>query len=170
MALNQMLAGAESRAKRKELAPQSALADDSAPPARQAAVSYSPPPDRAEFERALEKRTGGNLSTADVGHLLGITLQAVAMRRRARCLLAIRQNGTWVYPRAQFHGNDTIPCLPVVVQGLEASGPEVTLEFLVTPDDALEGMSPRDALLKGNSSRDRVLAIVRGYQEGEGFG
>jgi hypothetical protein len=153
----------------KDLAPQSALADDSVSPARQAAVSYSPSPDPVDYEIALEKRTGGDLSAANVGHLLGITLQAVAKRRRARCLLAIRRNGFLVYPRAQFHGNDTIPCLSVVVQGLEASGPEVTLEFLVTPDDALEGLSPRDALLKGDDVRDRVLAIVRGCQEGEGF-
>lgn len=133
-------------------------------------MSYSTPPNPADYETALERRAGGNLSRDEVGHLLGITVRAVDERRRARCLLALRRGGNWVYPRAQFHAKETIPCLPAVVEGLEASSPEVTLEFLLTPDDALEGMSPRDALLKGNGLRDQVLAIVRGYREGEGFG
>jgi len=125
--------------------------------------------DLAEYEAALERRAGGSLAPADVGHLLGIALQAVDERRRAHSLLAIRKGVEWAYPRAQFHDTGTIPCLSVVVEGLEMSGPWVTLEFLLTPDDALGGASPKDALLRGGEMRDRVVTIVRGHREGEGF-
>lgn len=127
------------------------------------------PPDPADYEAALEMRAGGSLSAAEVSQLLGISPQEVDERHRAQALLAIRHEGEWTYPRAQFHGSDTIPGFAAVVQGLEVSGPWVTLEFLVTPDEALDGMTPRDALLKGGEMRYRVMTIVRGHHDGEGF-
>jgi hypothetical protein len=117
----------------------------------------------------LERRAGGNLSADAVGRVLGISRQAVDKRRRAKALLATRQGGNWAYPRAQFHEKETIPCLADVIGGLEESGSWVTLEFLVTGDDTLDGLAPRDALLKGGEMRERVLALVRGYRGGEGF-
>lgn len=117
----------------------------------------------------LERRAGGNLSAEDVGRLLGISRQAVDKRRRSGNLLATRQGGNWVYPRAQFQDKETIPCLATVVSGLVESGPWVTLEFLVTADDALAGMTPRDALVKGGAAREQALMLVRGYRGGEGF-
>jgi hypothetical protein len=45
----------------------------------------------------------------------------------------------------------------------------MTLEFLVTEDDVLGGVSPRAALLKGGELRDRVATLVRGQASGEGF-
>ncbi|MBB5693578.1 hypothetical protein [Muricoccus pecuniae] len=132
-------------------------------------MSYGPPPDTTEYESALETRAGGNLSVEDVGHLLGITRQEVDERRRERSLLAIHHEDGWVYPRAQFVGSATVPCLALVVEGLETCGPWVTLEFLVTPDDALGGLSPKEALLRGGEMRDRVQSLVRGWSEGEGF-
>jgi hypothetical protein len=117
----------------------------------------------------LERRAGGNLSAEAAGHLLGISRQAVDQRRRAKALLATRQGGNWAYPRAQFHEKGTIPCLANVIEGLEQSGSWFTLEFLVTEDEALSGSTPRDALLKDGEMRERVIALVHGYREGERF-
>lgn len=92
------------------------------------------------------------------------------MRRQAQFLLVMRHEKEWNYPRAQFHDDATIPCLPVVMRGLAASGPWVTLEFLITPDNALGGLAPREALLLGGAMRAQVLSMVRSCSEGEGFG
>jgi hypothetical protein len=132
------------------------------------AVGVDRAPEIANREE-LERRAGGNLSADGVGRLLGINRKAVDERRRAKTLLAIRQRGNWTYPRAQFHQNETIPCLAEVIEGLEESGTWVTLEFLIAEDDALNGLTPRDALLRGGEMRDRVLVLVRGHREGEGF-
>jgi hypothetical protein len=120
-------------------------------------------------QEVLERRAGGNLSAHAVGRLLGISPRAVEKRRRAKALLATRQGEKWTYPRAQFHRNEAIPCLEDVVRGFDKSGPWVTLEFLVTEEAALDGLTPRDALLTGDDMRKRVLALVRGHYEGEGF-
>ena len=109
------------------------------------------------------------LSAQDVGRLLNITRQAVDKRRRNKALLALRQGGDWLYPRGQFHEHETIPGLVDVIRGFEESGPWVALEFLVTEDDVLGGLSPRAALLKGGELRKRVATLVRGQASGEGF-
>lgn len=122
-----------------------------------------------EHRAEVVKRAGGMLSAEDAGKLLGISRQGVDKRRRAKTLLAIRQGGDWLYPRAQFHEHETIPGLPEVVRGFADSGPWVALEFLVTPDDVLDGLSPRAALLKGGAAHERVATLVRAHAGGEGF-
>jgi hypothetical protein len=117
----------------------------------------------------IMRRAGGTLSADEVGKLLNISRQAVDKRRRSNRLLAIRQGGDWLYPRAQFHEHETIPGLPEVIRECAESGPWVTLEFLVTEDDVLGGLSPRAALLKGGELRDRVATLLRGQSSGEGF-
>jgi hypothetical protein len=115
------------------------------------------------------QRAGGTLSADDVGKLLNISRQAVDKRRRSNRLLALRQGGDWLYPRAQFHEHETIPGLADVIRDCAESGPWVTLEFLVTEDDVLSGLSPRAALLKGGELRARVATLLRGQSSGEGF-
>jgi hypothetical protein len=56
-----------------------------------------------------------------------------------------------------------------IVKGLEASGPWVTLEFILTSDSVLDGLTPREALLKGGELYERVMTLVRGQEAGEGF-
>ena len=132
-------------------------------------------PEAVDLAREIEHRTdvvrqaGGTLSADEVGRLLNITRQAVDKRRRNKTLLALRQGGDWLYPRAQFHEHEAIPGLADVIRGLAESGPWVTLEFLITEDDVLDGLSPRAALLKGGEMRERVAILVRGQASGEGF-
>lgn len=122
-----------------------------------------------QHRATIMRRAGGTLSADEVGKLLDISRQAVDKRRRGNRLLAIRQGGDWLYPRAQFHEHETIPGLPEVIRDCAASGPWVTLEFLVTEDEVLGGLSPRAALLKGGELRDRVATLLRGQSSGEGF-
>jgi hypothetical protein len=122
-----------------------------------------------EHRETLVRRAGGMLSAQEAGQLLHITRQAIDKRRRGRTLLAIRQGGDWLYPRAQFHEREAIPGMPEIIKGLDASGPWVTLEFLTTEDSALDGLAPCAALLKGGEMRERVMTLVRGHASGEGF-
>ena len=112
---------------------------------------------------ALLRRAGGTYSVTEVAQLLGISRQAVDKRRQNGALLAMRQSSDWHYPRAQFHERETLPNLPEVVKGMAETGPWVTLEFLVTPDTVLLGLTPREALLKGGAARDQAMMSVRGY-------
>jgi len=122
-----------------------------------------------EHRETLVRRAGGMLSAEDAGQLLHISRQAIDKRRRGRTLLAIRQGGDWLYPRAQFHEHEAVPGLPEIIKGFEVSGPWITLEFLVTEDSVLENLAPREALLRGGEMRDRVMTLVRGHEGGEGF-
>jgi hypothetical protein len=122
-----------------------------------------------EHRDKLVQRAGGMLSAEEAGHLLHIGRQAVDKRRRNKTLLAVRQAGDWFYPRVQFHEHEVIPCIPEIVRGFEASGPWVTLEFLVTSDSVLDGLTPRDPLLKGGELYARVMTLVLGQEAGEGF-
>lgn len=122
-----------------------------------------------EHREAVVRRAGGMLSAEDAGKLLRMSRQGVDKRRRSKALLAVRQGGDWLYPRAQFHEHEAIPGLADVIRGFEASGPWVTLEFLVTEDDVLGGLTPREALLKGGELRGRVTTLVSGQESGEGF-
>jgi hypothetical protein len=132
-------------------------------------------PDAVDLAREIEhrevvvRRAGGMLSAEDAGKLLRMSRQGVDKRRRSKALLAVRQGGDWLYPRAQFHEHEAIPGLADVIRGFEASGPWVTLEFLVTEDDVLGGLTPREALLKGGELRGRVTTLVSGQESGEGF-
>jgi hypothetical protein len=122
-----------------------------------------------EHRDKLVQRAGGMLSAEKAGHLLNIGRQAVDKRRRTKALLAVRQAGDWFYPRAQFHEHEVIPGIPEIVKGLEAFGPWVTLEFILTSDSMLDGLSPREALLKGGELYARVMTLVCAREAGEGF-
>ena len=130
-----------------------------------------------EHREELVKRAGGMLSAEEAGQLLHIGRQAVDKRRRNKTLLAIRQGGDWFYPRAQFHEHEVIPGMPEIVKGFAAAGPWVTLEFVVTGDAVLDGLTPREALLKslprakagGGDPYQCVMTLVRSQEAGEGF-
>ena len=113
-------------------------------------------------------RAGGLLSRKAVAQLLGIDGRSVDRRRRDRKLLAIRSDH-WRYPACQFDGNATIAGLEDVLEAFSMSGPWVALDFLLAPDSVLADLSPRDVLLKGGDRLVLVRALIRGYQNGDGF-
>jgi len=82
-------------------------------------------------------------------------------------LLAIRQGGDRLYPRAQFTEHQVIPGLPEVIRGLAVSGPWVTRECLTTEDSVPDGFAPREALLQRREMRLRVMMLVCGYAGGD---
>jgi hypothetical protein len=112
-----------------------------------------------EHRRRLLDRAGGTLSAEDAGRVLGISRQAVDKRRRAGALLAVREASDWRYPACQFDKTDVIHGIAEVVRGHEAAGPWVALDFLLSPDTALDGRSPLEVLRAGD--QETVLRLLR---------
>jgi hypothetical protein len=117
----------------------------------------------ADIKAELMRRAGGALSPAEVGILLGITHEAVNEHRRQGRLIAVPTERGHVYPRCQFDRNGVVPGLPDALATMPIESPWMRLEWLLTPDDALGGRSPLDALRAGD--REAVRQLARGYGE-----
>jgi len=120
----------------------------------------------AEHRAELLAMAGGALSAREAGAFLGISRQGVDRRRRAGGLLAFRQGGDWRYPRCQFdeRAHEVVAGLTGVLAVFRDDGPWVTLDFLLSPDETLEGLSPLDSLrVRGwTADLDRLLRMERG--------
>ena len=118
-----------------------------------------------EIKQRLVKEAGGLLTASQMGALLGgISRQAVDKRRRAGQLLAVRVGNDWRYPAIQVDRDGTVPeGLAMVLRYMTDSGPWSILDFLMTSDSVLEGLTPLEALRRGGSlaaTVDRQLAAA----------
>ena len=115
----------------------------------------------AEVRARLTEEAGGMLSADDVGKVLGVSRQAVDKRRTAGKLLAARVRGDWHYPSAQFQDGEVLPGIEAVIAGMPDASAWSVLDFLLTPDDALDGRSPLAALRTGDVAPVRRLLAAR---------
>lgn len=106
-------------------------------------------------------RAGGALGVADVAGILGISRQAVDERRRAHRLIAVPQGQVYVYPAAQFGTNGLVPGLDQALEVMPVQDPWMRLEWLLTADDALGGMSPLEVLQSGHAAE--AIANAAGH-------
>jgi hypothetical protein len=124
----------------------------------------------AEHRLELLRAAGGFLTSEEVGALLEISRQAVDKRRQAGTLLAMRQGRDWRYPRCQFResARQVAAGLPKLLNAFGAKDPWAVLDFMLAPDDTLQGKTPLEILhAQGCSeSLDRLLRI----EQGDGFG
>ncbi len=124
----------------------------------------------AEHRLDLLARCGGTLTAAEAGALLGISRQAVDKRRRLGGLIALRQGGSWHYPRCQFDEarGEPVAGLARLLAALPDRSAWTLLDFLLAPDQALGAASPLDMLRKAGwtDALDRLARIERG----DGFG
>lgn len=116
-----------------------------------------------ERER-LASQAGGMLSAGQVARALGgISRQAVDKRRRANQLLAVRVASDWRYPAAQIGADGVIPtALPSVLASASdlGMGPWTTLDFLLTPDSTLGGLTPIEVLHRGGTDANAVGRLM----------
>lgn len=109
---------------------------------------------------------GGALSSTQVAQWLAVSRQAVEKRRRAHTLLAVRAGSDWRYPRCQFDEaeGDVIAGLPKLLGAFAETGPWIALDFLLSPDEALGGETPLQALRREGFSPalERLARIERG--------
>jgi hypothetical protein len=120
----------------------------------------------AEHRLDLLERCGGTLTAEQAGRLIGISRQAIDKRRRSRTLIGLRQSGSWGYPRCQFDEarHEVVAGLPRLLEAMPASNPWVVLDFLLAPDQTLNGRTPLAVLrVEGwTSDLDRLVRVERG--------
>lgn len=103
----------------------------------------------AKVKQRLLERAGGAVGAGDAARILGITRQAVDKRRRAHKLIAVAHGHDHAYPAAQFIEGGLVPGLDSALAAMPARDPWMRLEWLLTADDELDGMSPLEALMAG---------------------
>lgn len=104
---------------------------------------------------------GGLYALQDVASILKITRQAIEKRRKAGTIIAVRTGDDYRYPACQFAPDGMIEGLDDVLRAMPIRSDWMRLEWLLTPDEALEGMSPL-ATLKAGRSRD-VMEVARAH-------
>ena len=123
----------------------------------------------AEHRSETLAAAGGALSSTEAARQLGISRQAVEKRRRAYALLAVRLGGDWRYPCCQFDEarGEVVAGLPKLLGAFAQAGPWVALDFLLAPDEALDGETPLQVLRReGPTPRLERLARI---EQGDGF-
>ena len=101
------------------------------------------------------------LTAPQVASLLHTSRQTPLNRAERGTLLAVYQNGKWLYPRWQFdmQGADGVaPGLPQVLQALSVS-PIEKVSWFVRPSPYLEDRTPLEALKSGEL--ERVVSLAR---------
>lgn len=115
----------------------------------------------AERKRDLLEKAGGSLGVTDVAALLRVSRQAVDKKRRAGKLIGILVGGDYRYPACQFTAEGIVRGLEDALSAMPIESPWMRLEWLVTPDAALGGRGPLQAL--GAGDRDDVIDLARGH-------
>jgi hypothetical protein len=112
-----------------------------------------------EDKRKLIQEAGGLLSVGEVARARGLSPQAIHKQRRARKLLSVPYGGEEKFPVIQFtEEGQPVPGLPNVLHALRIEGAWGTLDFLLSPDDELDGLSPIEMLKR---HPERLEEIVR---------
>lgn len=122
------------------------------------------------YRSELVSAAGGLYSTKEVASFLERPETEIRSLRRANKLLSVETEGAEWYPRAQFDETtkEVVQGIDSVVEGFAKQNPWITLEFLVTPDSVLGGISPLNALRQGGEMRARVERQIR-INDGDGF-
>lgn len=112
--------------------------------------------------RQLLEQEGGVLSPSNVAKLLGISRQAVGLRRGAGKLLGVEGNRGYVYPAWQFEGSDVLPRFTEILELLGHSTPWTQFVFFLSSDEAIGGKRPIDLLRSGKIEPVRRAARMHG--------
>jgi hypothetical protein len=107
---------------------------------------------------ALLDEEGGGLGAAEVASRLGLSRQAVYLRRRAGRLLAVPGPRGEVFPAWQIVDGETLPGLERVLEVLDGVPAAQALQFFLSPLDELDGARPVDLLRAGRVEEVRRVA------------
>lgn len=113
--------------------------------------------------RKLLEQDGGVLSPSNVGKLLGITRQAVGLRRRAGKLLGVDSGRGYIYPIWQFRVAGMVPGFEEILEILGDADPMTQVIFFLGHDHALEDKRPIDLLLRGKLEDVKRAARTYGH-------
>ncbi len=115
-------------------------------------------------KQQMLEAAGGALTSEQVSEVLGISRQAVDKRRGSNQLLGLTQGRRgYSYPSFQFEDGKTITGLEEVLGELKDLDPWMQMVFFTSPNERLEGKTPREQLRK--ELVNEVKAAARGYGE-----
>ena len=109
--------------------------------------------------RQLLAEAGGTLALPEAARRLGITPQAVYLRRKKGTILAVPGQHGAVYPAWQFAEQGLLPGFAGVLDDLGDLGPAMRVQFFLQPQDRLGGRRPIDELKAGRIDEVRDAAL-----------
>lgn len=115
--------------------------------------------------RAMIKQTGGTEPIKDVEERLGVSDDTIRKRTKKKQMIAIPVGNRQEYPVWQFDGPQMVPHFEDVLQLLDANHYVDQTRFFITPSKDLDGLSPIDALKKGDQFLKRVKLKARQFQQ-----
>ena len=116
------------------------------------------------LKRDLLERAGGALTAEEVAAVLGVSSNAVHVRRQRGTLLAVRDGADGLlYPACQFGNGGSLPGLDLVLAAFTVEGEWTRLSVLLIPAPALGGATPLDALRRGDTAG--AVEAVSSYGE-----
>ncbi|WP_262270849.1 antitoxin Xre/MbcA/ParS-like domain-containing protein [Microvirga yunnanensis] len=110
----------------------------------------------------LVELAGGLYMPSYVGAILKIPEQLVDERRKAGELIAVETQEGYRYPACQFTPDGVVTGLSEDLAVMSIRADWMRLEWLLVPDDALEGISPLEALRAGRL--EHVIDIARDHE------
>jgi len=114
-----------------------------------------------EDKQKLIQEAGGLLSASEVAKARGMSPQAIYKQRRARKLLSVPYGGEEKFPAIQFtEQGEPVPGLSAVLQVIGLAGAWGTLDFLLSPDDELDGLSPIETLKRHPERLEEVARLA----------
>src|SRR5262249_47832800 len=114
-----------------------------------------------EDKQKLIQEAGGLLSVGEVAKARGLSPQAIHKQRRARKLLSVPFGGEEKFPAVQFTDEgQPVPGLSSVLHALHLEGAWGTLDFLLSPDDELDGLSPIETLKRHPEKLEEVVRLA----------
>lgn len=108
----------------------------------------------------LTEMAGGLLTPQAAASLLSIPEQLVEERHKAGEIIAVRAVEDYGYTACQFGPDGMVPGLSDALAAMPMRADWMRLEWLLVPDDALDGISPLEALRAGRI--DEVMDVARG--------
>ncbi|WP_201859347.1 hypothetical protein [Microvirga soli] len=117
--------------------------------------------DVAEYKQLLTRKAGGVLEEDLVADWLGMSLPELRRYTEGGDLIAVDMDGRTVYPAFQLKNPTTILHVRNILSVMPIRSSWMRLEWFLTPDSALDGDSPWEALQAGR--REAVLDCARSH-------
>ncbi|MBJ6127552.1 hypothetical protein [Microvirga splendida] len=118
--------------------------------------------DVAEYKQWLIRKAGGVVEEDLVADWLGMSLPELRRYTEGGELIAVDMDGRTVYPAFQLKNPTTILHMRKILSVMPIKAPWMRLEWFLTPDSALDGDSPWEALRAGRGEAVRGCARSHG--------
>ncbi|WP_162820876.1 hypothetical protein [Microvirga calopogonii] len=109
-------------------------------------------------KRELIEMAGRLYTLPEVAPHLNISEQLVDERREAGTIIAVKSGEGYGYPACQFGPDEIVPSLAEALADMPLRDDWMRLEWRLVPDDALDGLSPLEALRAGHIEDEIVVA------------